>query len=50
MNGSKNKNKFDEINISDCNFLISNYGSDTYETYLPRETVKVQIHVVATIS
>ena len=28
LKGSKNKAKFGEINISDCNFLSLSYGSD----------------------
>ena len=29
--GSKNKNKFGEINILDCNFLSSSYGNESHK-------------------
>ena len=29
IKGSKNKNKFGEINISDRNFLLSSYGNES---------------------
>ena len=30
--GSKNKNKFGEINILDCNFLSSSYGNESHKS------------------
>ena len=32
IKGSKNKNKFGEINISDCNFLSSSYGNESQKS------------------
>ena len=31
--GSKNKNKFGEINILDCNFLSSSYGNESKKVW-----------------
>ena len=30
--GPKNKNKFGEINILDCNFLSSSYGNESHKS------------------
>ena len=32
IKGSKNKNKFGEINILDCNFLSSTYGKESLKS------------------
>ena len=31
IKGSKNKTKFGEINILDCNFLSSSYGNESHK-------------------
>ena len=32
IQGSKNKNRFGEINILDCNFLSSSYGNESHKS------------------
>ena len=32
IKGSKNKNKFGEVNILDCNFLSSSYGNESQKS------------------
>ena len=43
IKGSKNKTKFGEINILDCNFLSSNYGNESHKSvgYEPILNTKV---------
>ena len=34
IKGSKNKNKFGEIEISECNFLSSSYGNESQKVWV----------------